>query len=103
MADVDERTRHAMPEIPNDARTTHDSCTRIPLKENWDSALTYDVLDPDQERRNSAEPVFVGRSELLGSLVNAISRPEIRGTYLVSGYRGAGKTSLVIEASRQGR
>jgi hypothetical protein len=67
------------------------------LEPGWDAALTYDVLDAEPVER----PVFVGREDLLGSLVNAISQPDRRGTYLVSGYRGAGKTSLVIEAARR--
>jgi hypothetical protein len=71
--------------------------TSLQLAAGWDAALTYDVLDePPAER-----PVFVGREDLLGSLVNAIGQPDRRGTYLVAGYRGAGKTSLVIEAARR--
>ena len=35
--------------------------------------------------------------------MNAVGKPDRRGTYLVSGYRGAGKTSLVIEAVRQAK
>jgi hypothetical protein len=78
---------------------------RLDLTAGWDAALTYDVLRPpragEQEIDAARRAVFVGRTELVGSLVNAISRPDLRGTYLVSGYRGAGKTSLVIEAARQ--
>lgn len=82
--------------------------TSLPLIPEWDAALTYDVLRPDDEDApankdapsDELKPVFVGREELLGSLVNAISKPDRRGTYLISGYRGAGKTSLVIEAGR---
>jgi TPR repeat protein len=71
--------------------------TSLQLEPGWDAALTYDVLDGAPAER----PVFVGREDLLGSLVNAISQPDRRGTYLVAGYRGAGKTSLVIEAARR--
>ena len=73
--------------------------TTLKLVGNWDAPLVYDVLreEPDE----AARPVFVGRAGLVGSLTNAISEPDRRGTYLVSGYRGAGKTSLVIEAARQ--
>jgi hypothetical protein len=46
--------------------------------------------------------VFVGREDLLDPLVSAIRRPTARGTYLISGYRGTGKTTLLIEALRQG-
>ncbi len=72
--------------------------TTVDLVPGWDAALTYDVLAGTGEA-----PVFVGREDLLGPLVNAISRPDRRGTYLVSGYRGAGKTSLVIEAARRAK
>ena len=71
----------------------------IPLKSSWDESLTYAILDektPDADGR-----VFVGRMELLGPLVNAIGHPGRGGTYLISGYRGAGKTSLVIKAASQ--
>src|SRR5215467_12149578 len=71
----------------------------IPLKSSWDEPLTYAVLDektPDADGR-----VFVGRMELLGPLVNAIGHPGRGGTYLISGYRGAGKTSLIIKAASQ--
>jgi hypothetical protein len=77
---------------------------RLSLTPGWDAALTYDALRTGRGGAEPVEPaqraVFVGRAELVGSLVNAISRPDLRGTYLVSGYRGAGKTSLVIEAAR---
>jgi hypothetical protein len=78
---------------------------KLSLTAGWDAALTYDALRAPRAGEEQIEAarraVFVGRSELVGSLVNAISRPDLRGTYLVSGYRGAGKTSLVIEAARQ--
>jgi AAA ATPase domain len=71
----------------------------IPLKSSWDAPLTYSVLDkptPDPDA-----PVFVGREKLLGPLVSAIGQPGRGGTYLISGYRGVGKTSLIIEAARR--
>jgi hypothetical protein len=71
----------------------------IPLKSSWDEPLTYALLD---EKTTDADgPVFVGRMELLGPLVNAIGHPGRGGTYLISGYRGVGKTSLVIKAASQ--
>jgi Cdc6-like AAA superfamily ATPase len=73
----------------------------IRLKDNWDASLGYDVLEEDAA--TAADPIFVGRQELLGPIVNAIGQTDRRGTYLISGYRGAGKTSLVIEAARQAR
>ncbi len=73
---------------------------RIVLKQNWDASLSYDIL---REPVGTEPPIFVGRKELLGPLVSAIEQPDRRGTYLVSGYRGAGKTSLVIEAARRAR
>jgi hypothetical protein len=69
--------------------------TIVELVPGWDAALTYDVLESGR-----LVGVFVGRKDLLGPLVNAIGQPDRRGTYLVSGYRGAGKTTLVIEAAR---
>lgn len=71
------------------------------MTDNWDASLSYDVLE--QDAATAAQPIFVGRQELLGPIVNAIGQPDRRGTYLISGYRGAGKTSLVIEAARQAR
>ena len=80
---------------------------KIRLTSNWDAALIYDLLEdsetPGDSIPESAEPVFVGREELLGSIVNAIGQPDRRGTFLVSGYRGAGKTTLVIEAARRAK
>src|SRR4051812_17503991 len=73
---------------------------RMKLTKHWDASLTYDVLKQDLD---AEAPPFVGRHELLGALVNAIEQPDRRGTYLVSGYRGAGKTTLVIEAARRAR
>ena len=73
----------------------------IRLSNNWDASLSYDVLREPVE--NPSGRIFVGRQDLLGPLVNAIGQPDRRGTYLISGYRGAGKTSLVIEAARQAR
>jgi TPR repeat protein len=69
----------------------------IALRPTWDASLTYDLLD---QPSSDDGPVFVGRDELLGPLVNAIGQPDRRGTYLVSGYRGVGKTSLIIQAAR---
>jgi TPR repeat protein len=71
----------------------------VKLKPSWDATLTYDLLEKDH--RPGDEPVFVGREDQLGPLVNAIGRPDRRGTYLISGYRGVGKTSLIIEAARR--
>jgi AAA ATPase domain len=74
----------------------------VALARTWDASLTYDLLDTEKDaERADGVPVFVGREELLGTLVNAVGRSDRRGTYLVSGYRGAGKTSLIIEAIRQ--
>jgi hypothetical protein len=77
---------------------------RIALKAMWDASLTYDLLDdPSDDPEDDQGPVFVGRTEFLGALVNAIGQPDRRGTYLVSGYRGVGKTSLIIQATRLAR
>ncbi|MBW2443513.1 MAG: SEL1-like repeat protein [Deltaproteobacteria bacterium] len=80
---------------------------KIKLIPSWDAALIYDLLESpatkDDGVQRMVKPVFVGREELLGSMVNAISQPDRRGTFLISGYRGAGKTSLVIEAARRAR
>jgi hypothetical protein len=77
------------------AETTASS-TKLHLVDGWDATLTYDAL-----RSDDSSAVFVGRDELVGTLVNAISQPDRRGTYLISGYRGAGKTSLLIYAAKQ--
>ena len=73
----------------------------LPLVRGWDAALTYSSIHA--VAKDGEGPFFVGRETLLGSLVQAISQPELRGTYLISGYRGAGKTSLVIEAARRAK
>jgi len=67
---------------------------RIKIRPDWDAALTYDSLHEPSENR----PVFVGREVLIAPLVAEISEPNKRGTYLISGYRGTGKTTLLIEA-----
>lgn len=67
---------------------------RILIRSDWDAALTYDSLDEPPERR----AVFVGRETLMAPLVAEIVEPNKRGTYLISGYRGTGKTTLLIEA-----
>lgn len=67
----------------------------IRIRSDWDAALTYDSLyDEESEKR----PVFVGREVLIAPLVAEITEPNKRGTYLISGYRGTGKTTLLIEA-----
>lgn len=70
---------------------------RIRIRSDWDAALTYDSLDEKAESR----PVFVGRKRLIAPLVAEICEPNKRGTYLISGYRGTGKTTLLIEALSQ--
>jgi hypothetical protein len=72
---------------------------KVPLKSSWDEPLTYAILD--EKTPDADGPVFVGRTELLGPLVNAIGHPGRGGTYLISGYRGVGKTSLIIKAASQ--
>ena len=67
---------------------------RIRIRSDWDTALTYDSLHEEPENR----PVFVGRDGVIAPLVAEIIEPNKRGTYLISGYRGTGKTSLLIEA-----
>lgn len=67
---------------------------RIRIRSDWDTALTYDSLHEEPENR----PVFVGRENVIAPLVAEIIEPNKRGTYLISGYRGTGKTSLIIEA-----
>jgi hypothetical protein len=73
----------------------------VRIKADWDSALTYDSLDRAEGQAGPDEAVFVGRKDLLDPLVAAIRQPAQRGTYLISGYRGTGKTTLVIEALRR--
>lgn len=67
---------------------------RIRIRSDWDTALTYESLDEQSENR----AVFVGRDTLIAPLVAEIVEPNKRGTYLISGYRGTGKTTLLIEA-----
>jgi len=67
---------------------------RIRIRSDWDAALTYDSLDEPAGSR----AVFIGRDSLIAPLVAEIIEPNKRGTYLISGYRGTGKTTLLIEA-----
>src|SRR5947207_1843017 len=67
---------------------------RIQIRSDWDAALAYDSLDEGTDNR----AVFVGRDTLIAPLVAEICEPNKRGTYLISGYRGTGKTTLLIEA-----
>src|SRR5215207_6079905 len=79
--------------------------TRLRLSSQWDATATYESLDRDGTGGAAPhdETLFVGRSELVSTLESAIGQPDRRGTYLISGYRGAGKTSLVVEAARRAR
>src|SRR5262249_25574546 len=78
----------------------------IHIRSDWDAVLTYDSLDDDQqtaapaskEEKAEKRSVFVGRESIIAPLVAEIIEPNKRGTYLISGYRGIGKTSLIIEA-----
>jgi len=70
---------------------------RIPINPQWDASRTYDSV----EGSPSDDLVFVGRKDLLDPLIAAVAQPDKRGTYLVSGYRGTGKTALLIEALRR--
>ena len=75
----------------------------IRLRHDWDTALTYDSLDDaptdsPADKFEARRPVFVGRETLIAPLVAEISQENKRGTYLISGYRGTGKTTLLIEA-----
>ena len=65
---------------------------RILIRSDWDAALTYDSLDDESGNR----AVFVGRDTLIAPMVAEIVEPNKRGTYLISGYRGTGKTTLLI-------
>jgi len=91
------------------AATVHDDLSpaappaSLGLVSEWDSALTYDALEGQDDPGGFDAGVFVGRRELLGPLVNAIGNPDRRGTYLISGYRGAGKTSMVIQAAKDAK
>jgi len=67
------------------------------LRKDWDATITYDVLD----RPETSPGVFVGREDLLRPLEAAVVEADKRGTILVSGYRGSGKTTLVIESLRR--
>ena len=73
---------------------------RIRIRSDWDTALTYDSLYEESENNNDSKsrPVFVGREGVIAPLVAELIEPNKRGTYLISGYRGTGKTSLIIEA-----
>jgi hypothetical protein len=69
------------------------------IRPDWDTSITYDVLRGNDD----TIPVFVGRLDLLQPLVALICETRKRGTILISGYRGTGKTTLLIEALRRAR
>jgi hypothetical protein len=69
----------------------------IRIRPDWDAVLTYRSLNENSARH----PVFVGRETLIAPLVAEITEPNKCGTYLISGYRGTGKTTLLIEALRR--
>lgn len=71
--------------------------TQARIRADWDTSITYDVL----RAKGATIPVFVGRAELLQPLVATICETRKRGTILISGHRGTGKTTLLIEALRQ--
>jgi hypothetical protein len=73
--------------------------TRIHIRPQWDTILTYDVL----EREDVDSSIFVGRQDLLDPICSSVAQLEKRGTFLISGYRGSGKTSLIIEALRRSK
>jgi len=77
----------------------------VNLSENRDAAHTCGLLSlrDDEKSIKWYRPIFVGREALVGPIFNAIGLPDRRGTFLVSGYRGAGKTSLVPEAALRAR
>ena len=81
--------------------TISDKEISIDLAPNWDATLTYDMLENEdsKELQQKHMPIFVGRTDMMGAIVNAIQQPDRRGTFLISGYRGAGKTSMVIKAA----
>ena len=70
----------------------------IRIRPDWDTTLTYESLYKKPEEEPLKRPVFVGRDILIAPLVAEITEPDKRGTYLISGYRGTGKTTLLIEA-----
>jgi hypothetical protein len=78
---------------------------RLKVRTEWDGAVTYGRIQRAAGEWGVAEPgpppVFVGRRDLLQTLVGALRQPERRGTVLLSGYRGSGKTTLLIESIHQ--
>jgi len=68
---------------------------RIILKENWD--LPPKILLEKGKEKENFKGYFVGRERELNLLVNEILHKN-RGSILISGYRGVGKTSLVHKA-----
>ena len=42
-----------------------------------------------------ADHLFVGREAIIDKLVDLLESPRPRGSYLIAGYRGAGKTTVI--------
>ncbi len=51
--------------------------------------------------RESPEDLFVGRKVIIDKLVDILQSTRRRGSYLIAGYRGAGKTSVIHRALAQ--
>ena len=80
-------------------RSPRESTRELALKPNWNGTFVYDTsvartaLRPTDVRRSHAAALSTGQCD---------RRPRAdHSTYLVSGYRGAGKTTLMVEATRQ--
>lgn len=80
----------------------HSDTLNIVLTNNWDATLTYDLLESPIEDRSHPKAI-VGRENMMASIVNAIQQRDPRGTFLISGYRSTGKTTLVVNAARHAR
>jgi len=65
----------------------------IPLNDNFKYVhATHD----DEKEDEKLDELFVGRKDIIEKLVSLLdSENRKRGSYLITGYRGVGKTSLI--------
>ncbi|GJL76982.1 ATP-binding protein [Nitrosomonas sp.] len=75
--------------------------TVIPLSEDFDF-IHASYTDSNDCKKKSTNHLFVGREKIAESLIALLkSENRKRGSYLIAGYRGVGKTSIVNYAVKK--
>ncbi|MDN5936121.1 MAG: ATP-binding protein, partial [Nitrosospira sp.] len=69
-------------------------------------AIPLDGFEPVHTPHGRSEDLahlFVGRTAIIDKLVDLLRSKSRRGSYLIAGYRGAGKTSVINKALKEYR